>query len=99
MHVLAIRRSTLYVLLDCPGFVGGRTCDPELFRLYFYEVVGQAAVQPELPLYPGRGVAGRPSCPGHVVVVPHYATEMYAPVLPHRIEVAVCVSGSPLLGA
>jgi len=74
-------------------------CDPELFRLYFYEVVVQAAVRPELPLYPGRGVAGRPPCPDHVVVVPHYAREMYTPVLPRRIEVAVCVLGSSLLGA
>ena len=74
-------------------------CGLELFRLYFYEAVGLAAVRPVLLLYPGRGVAGRPPCLDHVVVVPHYAREMCAPVLPHRIEVAVCVSGSSLLGA
>ena len=94
-----IRRSILYVLLYCPGSAGGRTCDPELFRLYFYEVVGQAAFRPELPLYPGRGVAGPPPCLDHVVVVPHYAREMCAPVPPHRIEVAVCILGSSWLGA
>ena len=48
-------------------------CDPELFRLYFQEAVGQAAVRPELPLCPGRGVAGQPPCLDHMVVVPHYA--------------------------
>ena len=69
-------------------------CDPELFRLYFYEAVGQAAVWSELPLYPGRGVAGQPPCLDHAVVVPHYAREMCALVLPRRIEVAVCISGS-----
>ena len=69
-------------------------CDPELFRLYFYGAVGQAVVRPELPLYPDRGVAIRPSCPDHVVVGPHYAREICAPVPPHRIEVAVCVMGN-----
>ena len=69
-------------------------CDPELFRLYFFGAVGQAVVGPELPLYPDRGVADRPPCLDHAVVVPQYAREMCAPVLPRRIEVAVCVSGS-----
>ena len=55
--------------------------DPELFRLYFYEAVGQAAVRPELPLSPGRRVAGQLPCLDHVVVVPHYAREMCALVL------------------
>ena len=73
--------------------------DPELFRLYFCKAVGQAAIRPELPLYPGRGVAGRPPYLDHVVVVLHYARETCALVLPHRIEVAVCVSGSSWLGA
>ena len=94
-----IRRSILYVLLYCLGSAGGRTCDPELFRLYFYGAVGQAAVWPELPFYPDRWVAGRPPYLDHVVVIPHYAREMCAPVPPHRIEVAVCVSGSSWLGA
>ena len=74
-------------------------CDPELFRLYFYEAVGQAAIRPELPLCPGRGVAGRPSYLDHAVVVPNYVREMCVPVPPHQIEVAVCVSGSSWLGA
>ena len=74
-------------------------CDPELFLLYFCGAVGQAAVRPELPLYPDRVVAGRPPCLDHVVVVPHYAREICAPAPPHRIEVAVCVSGSSWLGA
>ena len=98
-HVPAIRRSILYVLLYCPVSAGGRTCDPELFCLYFYEAVGQADVRPKLLLYPDREVAGRPPCLDHVVVVLHYAREICAPVPPHRIEVAVCVSGSSWLGA
>ena len=98
-HALAIRRSILCVLLYRPGSAGGRTCDPELFCLYSYEAVGQAAIRPELPLYSDRGAAGRPPYLDHVVVVPHYAREMCALVPPHRIEVAVCVSGSSWLGA
>ena len=74
-------------------------CDPELFRLCFYEAVGRAAVRPVLPLYPDRVVAGRSPRLDHVVVIPHYAREMCALVLPRRIEVAVCVSGSSWLGA
>ena len=47
--------------------------DPELFCLYFYGAVGQAAVRPELPLYPDReGGVGQPPCLDHVVAVPHY---------------------------
>ena len=42
--------------------------DPELFRLYFYEAVGQAIVRPELSLYPDRVVVGPPHCPDRVVV-------------------------------
>ena len=73
--------------------------DPELFRLYFYGAVGQAAVRPELPLYPDRGVVGPPHYPDHVVVVPHCAREVWAVVPPHRTEVAVCASGNSWLDA
>ena len=73
--------------------------DSGLFRPYFDGVVGQSAVRPGLPFYPDRGVAARPPCLDHVVVIPHYAREICAPAPPHRIEVAVCVSGSSWLGA
>ena len=36
--------------------------DPELFRLYFYNALGQAAVRPELPLYPDHMVVGLLHC-------------------------------------
>ena len=41
-------------------------CDPELFRLYFYEALGQAAIRPELPLYPDHVVVGPPHCPDRI---------------------------------
>ena len=58
---------------------------PELFRLYFYEAVGQAVVRPELPLYPDHVVIDPPYCPYRVVVDrPHYAREVWAPAPLHR---------------
>ena len=73
--------------------------DPELFRLYFYEAVGQAAVRPELPLYPDHVVVGPPHCPDRVVVDrPHYAREVWAPAPLHRTEVATFALGNSWLG-
>ena len=42
--------------------------DPEVFCLYFYVAVRQAAARPELPLYPDHVVDGPPHCPDRVVV-------------------------------
>ena len=62
---------------------------PELFYLYLYGEVFRAGVRLELPL-----------CPGHVVVgQPHCALTVLAPAPRHRIEVAICASGSFWLGA
>ena len=94
-----IRRSILYVLLYRPRSVGGRTCDPELFLVYFYEAVGQAAVRPELPLYPDHVVVRPPHCPDRVVVDrPHYPGEVWAPAPLHRTKVATFALGNSWLG-
>ena len=87
------------VLLYCPGPAEGRMYSPELFYLCFYEAVGRAAVRPELPFYPSRGVVDPPHYPDHVVVVPHCAREVWALSLPHRTKVAVCVPGKSWLDA
>ena len=68
------------------------------FRPYFDRVVGRSAIRSKLLLYLDRGVAVPPPCPDRMVVDPHCAREIYAPAPPHRIEVAVCVSGSSWLG-
>ena len=53
---------------------------------------------PSCRFIPTAGVAVQLPFPDHVVVGPHYAREICAPAPPHRIEVAVCVSGSSWLG-
>ena len=81
-NVLAIRKSIGYILLYYPGSAEGRMYDPKLFCLYFYVAVMQAAVRPELPLYPDHVVVGPPHCPDRVVVDrPYYAREVWAPGL------------------
>ena len=98
-HVPVIHRSICSDLLYCPGPAEGRMYDPELFCLYFYVVVGRAAVRPELPRYPDRVVVGPPHCPDRVVVgQPHYVREVWAPTPLHRTEVAICASGNSWLG-
>ena len=73
--------------------------DPELFCLYFSMAAGQA-VRLELPLYPDHEVVDPPHCPDRVVFGrPRYAREVWAPVPPHRTEVAISILGSSWLGA
>ena len=98
-HVLAIRRSILYVLLYCPGPAEGRMYIPELFYLCFDVEVGRAAVRHELPFCPDRAVVGPPHCPDLAVFVPHCAGEVWAPAPHHQTEVAICASGKFWLGA
>ena len=87
-HVLAIRRSILYVLLYCPGLAEGHMYNPELLYPCLYGEMGQSGVRLELPLYPDRVVVGQPHC----------TMMVQAPVPRHRTEVAVCASGNFWLG-
>ena len=64
-------------------------CIPELLCFYFYGKVVRAGVRLEVPLCPGRVVAGQP----------HYALVGLAPVPRHQIEVAVYALGNSWLGA
>ena len=87
-HVLAIRRSILYVLLYCPGLDEGHMYNPELSYPCLYGEVGQSGFQLELPFYPNRVVVGQPHFTMLVrVLAPH-----------HRTEVAICSSGNFWLG-
>ena len=59
-HVLAIRRSILYVLLYCPGPAEGHVYDPELSYPCLYGEVGQSGFRLRLPFYPDHAVADQP---------------------------------------
>ena len=83
-HVLAIRRSILYVLHYCPVFAADRRYVTELFYPCLYGEVGRSGVRLELPLYPDRVVVDQPHCTMAVcVLAPH-----------RRTKVAICASGS-----
>ena len=88
----------LFVRFVLPAILFLFGCSPEHSCFCLIVEGVQAVVRPELPLYPDRGVAVRPPYPDHVVVGPHYARKICAPTPPHRIEVAVCVSGRSWLG-
>ena len=79
----------------------GLLLDPDqtMVGLSHYAMVVRAVVQPELPFYLDREVVGPPHYPDRMVVIPHYAREVWDLVPPHRTEVAVCASGNSWLGA
>ena len=77
------------------GSAGGRMYGLELLCLYVCVAVGQAAVWPELPLYPVHVLVGPPHCPDRVVAGrPQYAREAWALALLNQTEVATFTSGN-----